>query len=318
MELGNLAKINIRDVWKDEAKDFTPWLACEENILILSEEIGMQLEVVSVEKDVGPYRADIFCREISNGTCVVIENQLEKTDHNHLGQILTYAAGLKALTMVWIAKEFTEEHRAVIDWLNEITDETYNFFGIEVQAWQIGDSLPAPKFSIICKPNNWTKYMMTISETNLTKMQQFQIDYWGAFKKYLEGGGSTVLRIGKPQAQQWMSFSIGRSNFHKNAVVSSSQLGGELRVELVIMTNDSSLNSNYLSQLKDKTSDIWSNMGEELIWSDPEDTKGCKVYVRRSVELEDREDWENQFSWLRDKLELFDKVFKSVIKDLKF
>ncbi len=155
--LSRLEKVDLRDVWKTEAGDFTPWLAREENIALLGNAIGIDLEVEAQEKNVGPFRADILCKDTISENWVLVENQLERTDHVHLGQLLTYAAGLNAVTIVWIADRFTDEHRAALDWLNEITDSSFNFFGLEVELWRIGDSPIAPKFNIASKPNDWTK-----------------------------------------------------------------------------------------------------------------------------------------------------------------
>ena len=121
MNLGRLKRIDdLREVWKTEAQDFTPWLAKEENLTLLGETLNLELELEAVEKDVGPFRADILCRDIDDDSLVLVENQVERTDHRHLGQILTYAAGLNTVTIVWVAKSFTDEHRAALDWLNEI------------------------------------------------------------------------------------------------------------------------------------------------------------------------------------------------------
>ena len=157
-DLGRLERVDLRDVWQTEDQDFTPWLAQDENIGILGETLGMELEVEAQEKDVGPFRADILCRDANSPdheSWVLIENQLERTDHTHLGQLLTYAAGLRTVTIIWVAQRFTDEHRAALDWLNEITSERYQFFGLEVELWQIGESLAAPKFNIVSKPNEW-------------------------------------------------------------------------------------------------------------------------------------------------------------------
>ena len=138
--------------------DFTPWLAMEENLALLGESLGIALELDSVEKSVGPFSADILCRDPINDHWVLIENQLEQTDHTHLGQIITYAAGLDAVTIVWIASRFVEQHRAALDWLNEITAEGTNFFGLEIELWRIGDGTQlAPKFNVVSKPNAWSK-----------------------------------------------------------------------------------------------------------------------------------------------------------------
>ena len=155
-KLSKIEKVDLREVWETEDKHFTPWLAEDENISQLGEAIGIDLEVESQEKNVGPFRADILARDTSANHYVLIENQLEVTDHKHLGQIMTYAAGLDAFTIIWIAKQFTEEHRAAIDWLNRITDDKINFFGIEIEVLQIGNSEKAPQFKVIAKPNDWT------------------------------------------------------------------------------------------------------------------------------------------------------------------
>ena len=156
-KLGKLEEVELRDIWESESSDFTPWLAREENIQILGDSIAVDLEVEAQEKNVGPFRADILCKDTENGNWVLIENQLNRTDHPHLGQLLTYAAGLDAVTVVWVAATFTEEHRAALDWLNEITDDRFRFFGLEIELWRINNSPPAPKFNIVSKPNDWRR-----------------------------------------------------------------------------------------------------------------------------------------------------------------
>ena len=128
-----------------------------DNVEIAGETLGIDLELEAQEKSVGPFRADIICKDIGSGAWVLVENQLERTDHNHLGQLLTYASGLQAVTIVWIAARFTDEHRSTLDWLNKITDESFRFFGLEVELWRIGGSPAAPKFNIVSKPNDWSR-----------------------------------------------------------------------------------------------------------------------------------------------------------------
>lgn len=147
--LGRLEVVDLRKVWVSEAGDFTPWLAQEANLSLLADTLGMDLVYEAHEKGVGPFRADIVCTDTADGSKVLIENQLERTDHGHLGQLMTYAAGLDAVTIVWIAERFTEEHRAALDWLNEITGEKISFFGLEIELWKIGTSPMAPKLSLI-------------------------------------------------------------------------------------------------------------------------------------------------------------------------
>src|SRR5690606_37901313 len=213
---------NLRDYWADEARDFTPWLASDENIELISEAIDIQLEVESVEKGVGPFRADILCKDIRTGSYVLIENQLERTDHSHLGQLMTYAAGLDAVTIVWIAKRITEEHRAALDWLNKITSDDFGFFGLEIELWQIGDSPVAPKFNIVSKPNTFSDIVQTVAHDVgsgvFAETKKLRFQYWTEFRQFMEERGSP-LRVGKPSYDSWSNFAVGRANFTLRAVV---------------------------------------------------------------------------------------------------
>lgn len=152
--LGRLERVETRLIWANEAMDFTPWLA--DNLQFLGDAIGVELQLEAQEKSVGLFRADILAKDVQANSWVLIENQLACTDHSHLGQLITYAAGLEAVTVVWIAKMFTDEHRAALDWLNTISDEGIKFFGVQVEVWSIGDSV-APKFNVVSRPNTWTK-----------------------------------------------------------------------------------------------------------------------------------------------------------------
>jgi hypothetical protein len=155
--LGHLEPVPLRTAWSREDHGFTPWLAEPANLDLLGATLGLKLERARTETRIGPFRADILCREVCEDRLVLIENQLERTDHGHLGQLITYMAGLDAATIVWIAAEFTEEHCAALDWLNIATDDRFRFFGLEVQVWRIGDSMKAPAFRIVSQPNEWAR-----------------------------------------------------------------------------------------------------------------------------------------------------------------
>jgi hypothetical protein len=157
--LGKLRQVSLREAWPTEDGNFTPWLAKPENISLLGDALRWELEVEAVEHWVGSFRADILARAVDEAEHrVVIENQFGRTDHGHLGQILTYLAGIDgAKTVVWIAENIQADHRAAIDWLNANTDETFSFFALEIELWRIGDSAPAPHFKVIASPNYWAK-----------------------------------------------------------------------------------------------------------------------------------------------------------------
>lgn len=234
--LGRLERVELRDIWLSEASDFTPWLARKENLDILGETLGIDLELEAQERPVGPFRADILCKDIGTDRWVLIENQLERTDHNHLGQLLTYASGLEAVTIVWIAARFTEEHRSTLDWLNRITDESFRFFGLEVELWRIGDSPAAPKFNIVSKPNDWSQSVAqaarAIDEAELSETRVMQRAYWAAFDKVLAASNGPVRGGKKPQPQSWMAYAIGRSGVTVNAVMVRTK--NQVRAELYL------------------------------------------------------------------------------------
>ena len=150
-KFGRLQSVTLREAWPTEDGHFTPWLAKEENLAHLGEVLGMELGFEGREVNIGSFRADILCKN-EDDSWVLIENQLEKTNHDHLGKILTYSAGLNAQTIIWIAEKFEEEHRAALDRQNEITDERFRYFGIEMKVWKIGNSVLAPEFNIVSKP----------------------------------------------------------------------------------------------------------------------------------------------------------------------
>lgn len=318
--LGQLEKVDIRQVWSNEAQDFTPWLAADPNIKLLGDAIGLELEVEAQEKDVGPFRADILCKDTATGNWVLIENQLEKTDHGHMGQLITYAAGLKAVTIIWIASRFTDEHRAAVDWLNEITDGDFNFFGLEVEVWRIGQSAAAPKFNIVSAPNNWTQTVNQAKKNvelgELTGAKQLQLELWTSFREFVLDR-ETVIKPTKPLPQMWMNISIGRTGFSLVTIASTSDSESadshQLRVELVM--HDEYAKS-YFSQLELMKSEIEGEFGGPLIWAESPDKKQSKIYVKRPADFDDRLQWPAYNEWLLKNLESFHAVFAKRIKQL--
>lgn len=283
---------------------------------------GVELELEAQEKNVGPFRADILCKDTGTEHWVLIENQLEKTDPVHLGQLLTYAAGLKAVTIVWVAKRFTEEHRAALDWLNEITDSRFNFFGLEVELWRIGESPVAPKFNIVSKPNDWSKTVAAgasqVRNQALTETKILQRDFWSAFGEYVKERNS-IIKTTKPLPQHWMNIAIGRSGIRLCAVasfwdsVAGTYDSHELRAEVVL---DDQNSKTFYNQLDDDRDAIEKELGETLTWHNPEDKRLCRIYLRKSTNLEEKEKWSEQHEWLLQKLESLHKVFSDRVKKL--
>ena len=311
-ELGRLTKVPPRKFWEDEEVDFTPWLAREKNISLLSETVRMELEVEGTEIKVGPFEADILCRNTVTDKQVVIENQLEPTDHKHLGQLLTYAAGLDAVTVVWIAERFTEEHRAALDWLNEITDEGFSFFGLEIELWRIGDSPMAPKFNVVSHPNDWTKTVSRTSRGELTATNQLYLEYWTALRDRIEERNG-VIRPVKPRPRYWLGFGVGRSKFRLYA--SASVRDKLIYVGLTLRGPDA---KPHFQGLKGCKVNIEKEIGAKLKWDEKVDSEQSEIYLPfcNKINLENRQDWNRQHQWLCDKLEIFHKVFSQRVKEL--
>lgn len=317
--LGRLTKVELRQAWAHEAHDFTPWLAQPENLALLGEAIGIELECESQEKPVGPFSADILCKDTANDTWVLIENQLERTDHTHLGQLLTYAAGLQAVTIVWIAGRFTEEHRAALDWLNEHTDEGLNFFGLELELWRIGDSPLAPKFNIVCQPNNWAKAVKnTAAKGEMTAHKQLQLKFWTAYRNYLEDQKSVIQAL-KPAPRHWNNHPVGHSGFNLASVISAwnsvtETWNPEIRAELYVKGPHAKDNFAALEKRKDE---IEKALGFSLTWHNPENYKAARLYVRTDADFTNETLWPAQFEWLRGKLEVMHRVLAPIIRELR-
>lgn len=313
-DLGRLEQVEVRNVWTNEAFEFTPWLAQPENLEVLGETLGLSLATESVEKEVGSFRADIVCTDTTNESVVLIENQLDRTDHAHLGQLLTYAAGLHAVTVIWLATQVKDEHRAALDWLNTITPDEYRFFGLEIELWQIGDSLVAPRFNIVSLPNNWAKSLASVTD-NKTKSQTKlkQMEYWDGLQSVMNALNGPVSGNRKPQPQHWMSYAIGRTGFSLDAVMHIRE--GYVRVELYISGEEASERRSRLEEEKDQ---IEQELGFKLEWGDQSpDARDQRIsHYLREIDLGDISDWNKQHKWIASKLNAMHTVFVDRVKNL--
>ncbi len=308
---------NLRSIWKHEAHSFTPWLAQDENISALSRYLGLGdegLEVQAIEHNVGPFRADILCKRTDDGSLVLIENQLAPTDHTHLGQLLTYTAGLKAATVVWIAERFTDEHRAALDWLNEtVSDDSYRFFGIEIQLWRIDDGPLAPRFEGVSTPNDWEAFAKSARSSlkgEHTPTQVRQLEYWNAFNAFAEDR-PLPFNLVKAKPQNWLSFSIGRMGFNIGSVIHLND--GWIRTELYLSGPNA---SDFLLQLKTGKAAIESELGP-LEWQLLENRRDCRICVyNNQFDPKDEQSWPEQHEWLADTLSQFHTVFHDRIRNL--
>lgn len=235
IKIGKLTEVDVRDLWKHEQYDFSNWLAKEENIKLLDDEIGLTLMDINKEVYIGSYRCDLVAKDETTGQIVIIENQLEATNHDHLGKIITYAAGLDAKTIIWIVKEAREEHKAAIEWLNNNSSEEIGFFLIELHAYKINDSLPAPMFKVVEKPNNFTKTSkQNYSDKELNRSQNERLMFWEEFNTVIVAKGKP-FSVRKPTTDHWYDVAIGTSEAH--LAINLVNKENKIVLELYILDN---------------------------------------------------------------------------------
>lgn len=302
-ELGQLTRIDPREVWKNEATDFTPWLA--ENIACLSEVLGIDFELMEREAAVGDFSVDLLARDLGRDRVVIIENQLEVTDHSHLGQIITYAAGLEAGVVVWISRLFREEHRQALDWLNRVHEGHTEFFGVTVELLKVDNSKPAVHFRLVASPNRWSRATATSGESLSPKQRAYQQFFQRLLDELREKHKFTNARAAQPQS--WYSFSAGVRGFSWGF---SFALGGRVRAELYIDTPDSERNEHILDALMKDRAPIEEAFAEGLEWERLDERRACRIATYRSGSIEDpSERLEEVHDWAVDRLLRFKKIF---------
>lgn len=304
MNLGMLKRIDLREYWKHEALDFTKWLSEPENIALLSDEVGIGIEVTQTEASVGRFNVDILAQEENTGRKIIIENQLETTDHLHLGQLITYAAGLEAQYVIWIVREVREEHRQAVDWLNEHTDEDISFFLVVIELWQIGESDTAPKFSIVSRPNEWKKSVRTSAQDgDLTDTKTKQLEFWQQLKEFASDK-YPELRLRTPRPQHWYDVSIGRSDCHVCFIADSRE--NQVRCELYI-PDSKDLFKTFLASKVQIEKDL--GLSEPLEWQELSGKKASRIRALHGFIFDNTSTWNAEFQWLSETALKFKKVF---------
>jgi len=303
-KLGALMQVDLRDIWNKEDTDFTPWLARKENIKIVGNALNIDLEVQAEEHPIGPFKADIYCLDLADGSPVLIENQLERTDHTHLGQLLTYAAGLEAVTIIWIAKKFTDEHRSALDWLNDRTDETVNFFGLEIELWKIDNSPVAPKFNVVCRPNDWSRRFVAPIRSSENRMR---IDQFWSEMISANDLSTAPMRFQKPH-NNWMNLSIGRSNVHVTVLCRLAT--SEVLVQLYMTQPGKEL----YHQLFANRAEIESKISPNILWEERPEQTASWLAISKSVDFDHAESRAETIQWALETSRLFESVFRKLLK----
>ena len=304
--LGKIKKItDLHSVWKNEALDFTKWLAKEENLSQLGEAIGIELSLEEEEAAVGDFRVDIFASEVDTDRKVIIENQLETTNHDHLGKIITYAAGKEAQVVVWIVKKARDEHRQAIEWLNQHTDSNVGFFLVCIELWQIDNSNYAPVFNVVEKPNDWAKAIKNVEGLNET--QKLKLNYWQCFVEAMSDNPTYMnnFTIRKASPQHWYDLTLHSSSYHIGLTLNTQKnsIGCEIYID------DDKDKFHKFEENKEKFKEA---LGCEVEWI--EASKACRILVRKSINIKKQENWATCYNWYLEKALIYKKLVKELDK----
>jgi hypothetical protein len=310
-KLGEIKKENVRTVWPNEQQDFTPWLATDENIAKLANVVGFELEVENTEVATGPYSADILAKDLGTGHYVVIENQFGKTNHEHLGKLITYASALDASAIIWITEEFTEEHQKALDWLNDHSNGDVAFYGVVLELWSIDRSRPAVKFTLVSRPTEIVrKTAILMASENLSDAKKLQFAFWTEFQRRLLDS-KAVPSAHSPRPQYWFDVALGRSGIHLSNTANTSENRIGVRVYLHNQVADAAM-----AQLQAQQNDIERELGVKLTWNPNPDNRDKIIGVYRDANLQDRNAWPEYLDWMVDMTNRFRKVFMPRIKKL--
>ena len=298
--LGKMTKItDLRSVWPHEANDFTKWLAEEENLSLLGDAIGIELELEERESSVGSFSVDILAKESGTNRRVIIENQLEDTNHDHLGKLITYASGKGAEVIVWIVKRARDEHRQAIEWLNQHTDGNIGFFLLEIELWQIGGSEKAPRFNVVEKPNDWSKTMKTIE--GLSETELLKLDFWTGFNDEMSNSMEfqKMFRTRKASPQHWYDLSIVSSAYHISLTINTlkQNIGAGLYID-----DDKELFRRY----KKHEAEITEQLNSIVEWR--EARKACRIVIVTDINPKKRECWGKAYNWFLEKAIVFKDI----------
>lgn len=292
MKLGKMVKItDLRSVWKNEPRNFSKWLAEEENLNMLGKEIGVDMTLEQLESKVGEFSVDLLAIETGTSRKIIIENQLEDTNHDHLGKIITYASGKDAEIIIWVVKRAREEHRKAIEWLNDKTSTNIAFFLVEIELWQIDNSAMAPHFNIVERPNDWAK-AIKVSE-GLSDTKKLQYDFWQTFCYYafkLEKMNKEFTQR-KPQPQHWHTLGISGKPYTINVAVNT--LKKLISVDLYI-----SGDKEFFNKLLSVKNEFEQAFGMSLEWNEAE--KDCRIVVKKKGDIKNTSEtnWHEMFNWL--------------------
>ena len=316
IDLGTIERVDLREVWPHEATNFTPWL--KDNLDRLGEALGLDLDFQLAEAPVGSFSLDILARDLGSDRPVIIENQLEATNHDHLGKLLTYAAGYDAYAAVWLVRDFRDEHRQALDWLNQRTGKDTAFFGVVVEAIRIDGSRPAPQFRVVAMPNDWGKKTVTSGGDKVTdgtgseRQERYREFFQSLVDTLRDEYHFTNSKNARPK--NWFAF---RSVSPRVQYSATFMKGGKARVEVYIDRGDKNHNKWLFDNLKQRKESIETELNEPLEWDRLEDRRASRISVVRDGSIDDDDDTLEEIQqWMIERLLAFKRVFTPHLQEL--
>lgn len=308
-EIAKIKKLSIRDIWHKE-EEFTKWL--EKNIDSLAEVLGFDINIISREEKVGPFKVDLY-GEDKSGNKVIIENQFEETDHTHLGQILTYTVNLEANACVWIVEDPVEEHANVIDWLNEVTPDNLSFYLVKIEVIKIGkDSPVSPLFTIIKKPTQ-AKKQIGKEEKDYAERHVVREKFWSQFLSEINKI-SPICKNLSPVTEAWIGSSMGMGGVGLNLVISKKYA----RVEIYINRGEKKENKRVFDLLFDMKNEIEKKMREKLDWQRMDENVTCRIALeQKGVNVFNEDDWPKMNKFMIEEFLKMHEIFKEALKKIR-
>ncbi len=315
MEIGRLAKIDLRDVWAHEAHALTPWLL--DNADVLADVLGIDLELTAREHAVGSFALDLIGRDLTNDCVLVVENQLTPTDHDHLGKLITYAAGTDARTVVWIAPAVREEHRQALDLLNDLGGDRVRFFALELSAVRIGDSAAAPLLQLRAQPNDWHARLSAVARgvSQATGKPALYAQFWSKFLDRVKTDRPHWTRSQKPGAASWFAMPCPFKGGPYYAV--SFNLGGRVRSELYIDYTDPDRVGALFSALHAMRDRVEQAYGKQLSWEELPDKRASRVADYGEGDVTNQQAHDAYIDWFIDSGTRLRQAIDAVAKDVE-
>jgi hypothetical protein len=311
--IGKLKKLGlnkIKETWPHEEKELSPWIA--KNVDLLNEVLNLQIEIESREEYIHNFRIDLAGTDNLSKVPVIIENQFGQSDHDHLGKLITYSAAKEAGIVIWIANEFQIAHREAIDWLNKISPQEMTFYSVELELFQIDDSLPAPNFRIVAGPPPSKRRVASSDE--ISPRNSLYLDFFNKLRNKILAIQPNFTRA-KAYPQSWWSTGIGRSGF---SVETYFTIDGKLKVDIYIDMGEREYNEMAFNQLKENRIAIEERMGHELVWDPLLGSRACRIYIATDGTINDEEQKLTELiDWAAPLVIKFKEIFSPLVKNIQ-